>query len=76
MAEPFRWTERRVARLVSIFSSGAVVVADVALFFVFRHHADAFPPPWPTLIPVGIAGILLFALARLRRQIRYFREDR
>ena len=76
MGEPFRWTERRVARLVTIFSSGAVVVADVALFFVFREHAGAFPEPWNTAIPIGIAGILLFALARLRRQIRLFREDR
>lgn len=76
MAEPFRWTERRVARLFAIVSSGAVVVADVALFFVFREHAAAFPAPWRSLIPIGIAGILLFAMARLRRQIRLFREDR
>jgi len=72
----FRWTERRVARLITILSSGAVVVADVALFFVFRRHALVYPPAWRTAIPIGIAGVLLFALARLRRQIRLFREDR
>jgi hypothetical protein len=72
----FQWTERRVARFVTILSSGAVVVADVVLFIMFRQHGAAFPPPWSSVIPIGIAGILLFALARLRRQIRYFREDR
>lgn len=72
----FQWTERRVARLVTIISSAAVVAADVALFLVFRGNAGAFQPPWTTVIPIGIGGILLFALTRLRRQIRLFREDR
>jgi hypothetical protein len=71
----FHWTERRVARFVTILSSGAVVVADVVLFLMFRRNAGAFPSPWSSVIPIGIAGILLFALARLRRQIRLFRED-
>jgi len=44
--------------------------------FMFRQHAGAFPPPWDRAIPVGIAGILLFAVWRLRRQVRLFREDR
>lgn len=76
MGEPFRWTERRVARFVTIVTSGSVVLADIALFLVFRQNASAFQPPWTTVIPIGIAGIFLFALARLRRQIRLFREDR
>lgn len=72
----FRWTERRVALLVTIIASSTVVVADVVLFFIFRQHADNFQPPWDRAIPVGIAGILLFALWRLRRMIRLFRQDR
>jgi len=70
------WTERRVARFITILASAAVVAADVYLFFMFRQHAGAFPPPWDRAIPVGIAGILLFAVWRLRRQVRLFREDR
>jgi len=73
---PFHWTERRVARFITILSSGAVVVADVALLFVFKRHAGSFPEPWNTAIPVGILGVLVFAVARLVRQIRLFREDR
>lgn len=72
----FQWTERRVARFVTILSSGAVVVADIVLFVMFRQHAGAFAPPWSTVIPLAIACIFLFAMARLRRLIRYFREDR
>jgi hypothetical protein len=73
---PFRWTERRVARLATIIASAAVVAGDVVLFVVYRRHASAFAPPWDTVIPIGIAAILLFAAARLRRQIRLFQEDR
>jgi ABC-type multidrug transport system permease subunit len=73
---PFRWSERRVARFFTILVSAAVVLADIALFFVFRGNSSAFQAPWRSLIPFGIAGILLFALARLRRQVRLFREDR
>jgi peptidoglycan/LPS O-acetylase OafA/YrhL len=73
---PFRWTERRVARIASVVSSAAVVVADVVLFVVYQQNASAFVPPWRTVVPVGIAAILVFAGARLRRQIRLFREDR
>ncbi|HLQ66095.1 MAG TPA: hypothetical protein VK123_02570 [Candidatus Limnocylindrales bacterium] len=79
MTEPkpsFRWTERRVARLVTILASAAVVAADVALFFVYRQTAAVFPPPWRTVIPVGIGGVFLFAAGRLRRQIRLFQQDR
>jgi len=70
----FQWTERRVALLVTIIASSTVVVADVVLFIMFRQHADNFQPPWDRAIPVGIAGILLFALWRLRRMIRLFRQ--
>jgi peptidoglycan/LPS O-acetylase OafA/YrhL len=73
---PFQWTERRVARIASVVTSAAVVVADVVLFFVYQQNASAFVPPWRTVVPVGIAAILVFAGARLRRQIRLFREDR
>jgi peptidoglycan/LPS O-acetylase OafA/YrhL len=73
---PFRWTERRVARLASVVTSAAVVVADVVLFVVYQQNASAFVPPWRTVVPIGIAAILLFAGVRLRRQIRLFREDR
>jgi uncharacterized membrane protein len=71
----FQWTERRVARLFTIIVSAAVVAADIGLFFVYRQYASAFPPPWNSLTPVAIAGILLFAAARLRRQIRLFQQD-
>lgn len=73
---PFRWTERRVARFASVVTSAAVVVADVVLLVVYLQNASAFVPPWRTVVPIGIAGIFLFASARLRRQIRLFREDR
>ncbi len=73
---PFRWTERRVARLASVVTSAAVVAADVVLLVVYQQNAAAFVPPWRTVVPIGIAGIFLFAVARLRRQIRLFREDR
>jgi hypothetical protein len=79
MTEPkpsFRWTERRVARLATILASAAVVAADVALFFVYQKNAAVFPPPWRSVIPVGIGGILVFAAGRLRRQIRFFQQDR
>jgi len=73
---PFRWTERRVARLASVVTSAAVVAADVVLLVVYQQNAAAFVPPWRTVVPIGIAGIFLFAGVRLRRQIRLFREDR
>jgi peptidoglycan/LPS O-acetylase OafA/YrhL len=73
---PFRWTERRVARLASVVTSAAVVAADIVLFVVYQQNAAAFVPPWRAVVPIGIAAILLFAGARLRRQIRLFREDR
>lgn len=65
-----------MARFFTILLSGAVVIADIILFFVFRNNATVLPPPWPSIIPLGIVGLLLFALVRLRRQIRLFQEDR
>ena len=73
---PFRWTERRVARLASVVTSAAVVAADVVLFVVYQQNVSAFVPPWRTVVPIAILAILLFAVTRLRRQIRLFREDR
>jgi hypothetical protein len=74
---PFRWTERRTARLVTILLSAAVVVADLVLFFVFIRMAGALPGGWGSYwyIPAGIAGVFLFATGRLVRQIRLFRRD-
>ena len=72
---PFRWTERRAARLVTMALSGAVVLADVYLFFmVARMPSDAMAG-WKPMILVGVAAIFLFATYRLRRQIRLFRSD-
>ncbi len=78
MNEPFRWTERRTARFATILVAGAVVVADLVLFFVFTGTAKQLPGGWTTFwyIPAGIFAVLLFALRRLLVQVRLFREDR
>jgi hypothetical protein len=76
MGEPFRWTERRVARLVTIIVTALVVVFALILFIIVRLRGDAFPPPWGRNLSLAAGGILLFALWRLRRQIRFFRQDR
>lgn len=73
---PFRWTERRVARFITILITAVVVIFDVVLIATYRRIADAFPPPWDRTMLFGIVGILLFALWRLRRQIRLFLQDR
>jgi hypothetical protein len=74
---PFRWTERRTARFVTILVSAAVVVADVALFFVFLSRASGLPGGWRPYwyIPAAILAVLLFASARLVRHIEGFRRD-
>ncbi|HEX7078004.1 MAG TPA: hypothetical protein VF363_06255 [Candidatus Eisenbacteria bacterium] len=75
---PFRWTERRAARLVTILLSAAVVVADVFLFFVFKRESATFPPEarrWIPAISLGILMILVYAAGRLVRQIGLFRRD-
>jgi protein-S-isoprenylcysteine O-methyltransferase Ste14 len=70
-------TERRIARLVSIVVSAAVVVADVYLFVTFvRFLRDQLPPSWIWMIGTGIVLIFVFALWRLLNHIRLFRLDR
>ena len=73
----FRWTERRAARLVTILVSAAVVVADVALFFVFLGRASGLPGGWKQYwyIPAAICAVFAFAAARLGRHIESFRRD-
>lgn len=73
----FRWTERRMARFVTILISAAVVIADVALFFVFLGRASGLPGGWRPYwyIPAGILAVLVFASARLVRHIKSFRAD-
>jgi hypothetical protein len=67
-------TERRVARLVSIVISAAVVVADVYLFVTFlRYLRDQIPPNWVWMIGAGIILIFAFALWRLLNHIRLYR---
>jgi hypothetical protein len=76
---PFRWTERRVARLTTLIVAGAVVLLDVVLFFVyFQKLAPMLQdlPLYRAMIPAGILAVLLFALRRFLTQLRLFREDR
>ena len=75
--EPFRWTERRAARLFTLMASGAVVAADVVLLVVFLRVADTLPGGWKAYwdIPAGIFGVLLFAGGRFLRQLNLFLRD-
>jgi hypothetical protein len=75
---PFRWSERRVARLSTLIVAGAVVLLDIVLFFVFfRTVAPMLQdlPLYRYMIPAGILAVLLFALRRFLTQLRLFRED-
>jgi len=72
---PFRWTERRVARLVTMILSGAVVLADIYLFFMVSRMPAESMAGWKPMILAGTAAIFLFATFRFRRQIRLFRSD-
>ena len=74
--DPKRWSEARTARLIAMVVSGAVVVADLWLLVVYLRSAGSLPGGWRAYwyIPVGIAGIMLFALARFRRHWRAFKE--
>jgi hypothetical protein len=73
---PPGWNERRAARLATVISSAAVVVADIVLLFVFLSVGDNLPGGWNAYwyIPAGIAGILLFAGLRFYRQLMLFRR--
>ncbi len=75
--KPFRWTERRTARLATMLVSGAVVVADLLLLAVFVRIATGLPGGWMSYwyIPAGIAAVFVFALNRFLRHLRLFRED-
>jgi hypothetical protein len=78
MANSFRWSERRVARLSTLIVAGAVVVLDVVLFFVyFRTVAPMLQdlPLYRYMIPTGILAVLLFALRRFLTQLRLFKQD-
>ncbi len=74
---PFRWTERRAARLATMLISGAVVAADLLLLFAFVRSASTLPGGWKPYwyIPAAIAGVFLFALHRFRRQLSLFLKD-
>jgi len=75
---PFRWTERRVARLSTLIVAGAVVLLDLVLFYVyFRSVAPVLQdlPLYRYGLPAGILAVFLFALRRLLTQLRLFRED-
>jgi len=75
---PFRWTERRVARLSTLIVAGAVVVLDVVLFFVYFQTVSPLLqdlPAYRFMIPAGILTVFLFALRRFLSQLRLFRED-
>ena len=70
------FSERRLARLVSIIISAAVILADAYLFFAFiRYLRDQIPQTWAWLIGAGIGVIFLFALRRLLVHIRLYRLD-
>ena len=79
MTEPFRWTERRVARLATLVVAATVVALDIVLFVVYLRTVGRLVKEWPAyriMIPAGILAIFLFALRRLVVQARLFREDR
>lgn len=72
---PFRWTERRASRLVTMVLSAAVVLADVYLFFMVSRMSAETMAGWKPMILAGVAAIFLFAIYRFRRQVRFFRAD-
>ena len=73
--DPKRWTEARTARLIAMVVAGAVAVADFWLLVVYLRVARGLPGGWRTYwyIPVGIAGIMAFAILRFRRHWRLFK---
>ena len=71
--EDFRRTERRASRLVTMLLSGAVVLADVYLFFMVSRMPAESMAGWKPMILAGVAAIFLFATYRFRRQLRLFR---
>jgi ABC-type multidrug transport system permease subunit len=72
-----QFSERRVARLMSIAVSAAVAVADVILFFAFLHYLPGrIPGSWVWMIGAGIVVIFLFAARRTVIHYRLYREER
>ncbi|HET9251404.1 MAG TPA: hypothetical protein VFP58_04745 [Candidatus Eisenbacteria bacterium] len=69
----FRWTERRVARFVTMILSGAVVLADIYLFFMVSRMPAEGMAGWKPMILAGVIAVFLFATYRFRRQLRLFR---
>jgi hypothetical protein len=69
---PFRWTERRAARFVTMVVSGAVVLADIYLLTVVLRMDAGSMGGWKPMILAGIAAIFLFAMYRFRRLLRLF----
>ncbi|HET9952689.1 MAG TPA: hypothetical protein VFS09_12935 [Candidatus Eisenbacteria bacterium] len=55
--------------------SGVVAVADLWLLVVYLRVAGGLPGGWRAYwyVPVGIAGIMLFALLRFLRNWRLFK---
>jgi hypothetical protein len=70
------WSEARLARLVTMAISAAVVVADLWLLVVFIQAASGLPGGWRSYwyIPAGIAGIFVFAFGRFLRHLGAFRR--
>ena len=72
---PFRWTERRASRFITMVLSGAVVLADIYLFFMVSRMPGETMAGWKPMILAGVAAIFLFATYRFRRQVRLFLAD-
>ena len=72
---PFRWTERRAARFVTMVISGAVVIADIYLLTVVLSVDSPLMGGWKPAILVGIGAIILFATYRFRRLLRLFLHE-
>ena len=76
---PFKWTERRIARLSTLIVAGAVAALDVVLFAVYYENVRPILQDLPLYrygIPAGILLVFLFAFRRFLTQLRLFREDR
>jgi TRAP-type C4-dicarboxylate transport system permease small subunit len=74
--KPPGWTEQRIARLITMAVSGAVVVADIWLLVVFIIGASGLPGGWLRYwyLPAGILGIFFFAGARFLRHLKAYRR--
>jgi hypothetical protein len=74
--KPPGFSEQRMARLVTMAISAAVVVADVWLLVVFVGAASGLPGGWRAYwyIPAGILGIFVFAFARFLRHLAAYRR--